>query len=115
MKNRLTKEEVLKLRNLNLQENKNLVDFDDILDQKIGVKGSAEREDFEAKSKAWYYAEVLKERRKSLGITQKTLGEMVNRERTYINRVEKGETDLQLSSFIRISAALGMKISLSIE
>ena len=41
--------------------------------------------------------------------------ERVGRERTYINRIEKGETDLQLSSFIRIAAALGIMLRLDVN
>ena len=48
-------------------------------------------------------------------MTQKELAEKVGRERTYINRVEKGETDLQLSSFIRIADALGVILRLDVN
>ena len=64
---------------------------------------------------AWYYGEVLRERRKELGLTQKELADMVGRDRTYINRIEKGETDLQLSSFLRISDALGITLRLEVS
>ena len=64
---------------------------------------------------AYFYGEVLRERRKSLGITQKELAERVGRDRTYINRIEKGETDLQLSSFIRIADALGIALRLDVN
>ena len=47
-------------------------------------------------------------------MTQKELAERVGRERTYINRIEKGETDLQLSSFIRIASALGIMLRLDV-
>ena len=59
--------------------------------------------------------EVLRERRKELGLTQKELADMVGRDRTYINRIEKGETDLQLSSFLRISDALGITLRLEVS
>ena len=37
------------------------------------------------------------------------------KERTYINRIERGETDLQLSSFIRIAEALGIMLRLDVN
>ena len=64
---------------------------------------------------AWYYGEVLRDRRKELGLTQKELAEKIGRERTYINRIEKGETDLQLSSFLRIADALGITLKLEMS
>lgn len=38
-----------------------------------------------------------------------------DRDRSYISRLEKGETDLQLSSFIRIAAALGIVLRLDVN
>ncbi len=32
--------------------------FDDVLNEKYGSEGSAERKEFDAKAKAWYYAEL---------------------------------------------------------
>lgn len=56
------------------------------------------------------FAEVLRNRRKELNLTQEELAEKVGKKRTYIARIEKGETDMQLSSFISISQALGIKL-----
>ncbi len=56
------------------------------------------------------FAEVLRNRRKELNLTQEELAEKVGKKRAYIARVEKGETDMQLSSFISISQALGIKL-----
>nr|DAH35756.1 MAG TPA: helix-turn-helix XRE-family like protein [Caudoviricetes sp.] len=56
------------------------------------------------------FAEIIRSRRKALNLTQKELAEKVGKKRTYIARIEKGETDMQLSSFISISQALGIKL-----
>lgn len=56
------------------------------------------------------FAYVLRNRRKELNLTQEELAEKVGKKRTYIARIEKGETDMQLSSFISISQALGIKL-----
>lgn len=56
------------------------------------------------------FAEILRSRRKELNLTQEELAEKVGKKRTYIARIEKGETDMQLSSFINISQALGIKL-----
>lgn len=56
------------------------------------------------------FAEILRNRRKELNLTQEELAEKVGKKRAYIARIEKGETDIQLSSFISISQALGIKL-----
>ncbi len=112
---RLTAEELEKLRHADLSNKSGFVKASDILARKVGEIGSIEREEFDAKAKAWYYGEILRDRRKELGITQNELAARVGRERTYINRIEKGETDMQLSSFIRIAEALGIALKLEVN
>ena len=113
--NKLTTEELQKLRNTDFSKKEGFVKAETFIADKVGVPGTQERADFDAKARAWYYGEVLRERRKELGITQKELAERVGRDRTYINRIEKGEADLQLSSFIRIADALGIMLRLDIN
>ena len=84
---------------LKLNENKlvSLRRFDDVLNEKYGSEKSVERKEFDAKAKAWYYAELLKDERKK---------------REYISALEKGQTDMQLSTFLKIADALGLRFSL---
>jgi ribosome-binding protein aMBF1 (putative translation factor) len=107
--------ELQKLRKTDFSTKPGFERAENVLAREVGEVGSPEREEFDAKARAWYYGELLRERRKELGITQKELAERVNRERTYINRIEKGETDLQLSSFIRIASALGVMLRLDVN
>lgn len=90
----------------------NLRSFDSYLDEQYGGENSVERKEFEAKAKAWYYAELLKDERKRQNITQKALAEQIGKKREYISALEKGQTDMQLSTFISIAEALGLRFSL---
>ena len=90
-----------------------LPSFNEKLDREYGQKGTMQRETFDAKARAWYYAEVLKDARKAAGITQKQLAEKIGKERWYIALLEKGETDMQLSTFLMISEAVGLKVALN--
>ena len=47
-------------------------------------------------------------------MTQKELADQIGKKRTYINRIEKGETDMQLSSFLQIANALGITLRLEV-
>lgn len=99
---------------LKLDKNKlaGLKTFDDHLQKRYGDENSAERKEFEAKAKAWYYAELLKDERKRQNVTQKALAEKIGKKREYISSLEKGQTDMQLSTFLRIADALGLRFSL---
>ena len=67
----------------------------DHLTEKYGEKGTLSREEFEAKAKAWYFARIGKKRE-------------------YISSLEQGQTDMQLSTFMLIANALGLRFSLVI-
>ena len=85
---------------------------EDLLEKCYGKRGTQEREAFHEAALARYYAEILRDRRKELRITQQQLADKVGKERSYIAHIERGETDMQLSSFFRLSNALGLKFSL---
>ncbi len=99
-------------RRLNLKKIRKLPTANEMLDQKYGKEGTPERNAFREKAMAWYYGEILKEKRKELKITQVQLAEKTGLKRSYISRVEQGNTDIQLSSLLRISQALGLQFGL---
>ena len=77
-----------------------------------GPEGSPSRGEFEAKAKAWYYAKLLRDERKRQKLTQQQLGERIGKKREYISSLEQGQTDMQLSTFMLIANALGLRFSL---
>ena len=56
-----------------------------MLDEKYGAMGTPGRDEFEAKARAWYYAEVLKDARTKAGITQQQLADRIGKKREYIS------------------------------
>ncbi|MBR5650930.1 MAG: helix-turn-helix transcriptional regulator [Bacteroidales bacterium] len=110
MNNRLNEEEIKKLRTLDFSRQKGFVDAETVLTPAVGEPGSESRNAFNAKAQAWYYGEILRDRRKDLKMTQKQLADRIGKERTYISRIEKGETDMQLSSFLQIAEALNLRV-----
>ena len=98
---------------IDINKLKHLPTAADMFVEEYGAKGTASREEFDAKARAWYYAEVLKNARKSAGITQQQLAEKIGKKREYVAMLEKGETDMQLSTFIMMSEAVGLKFALT--
>ena len=99
--------------NIDINKLKHLHTAEDMFAEEFGAKGTVSREEFDAKSRAWYYAEVLKNARKSAGITQQQLADKIGKKREYVAMLEKGETDMQLSTFIMMSEAVGLKFALT--
>ena len=86
--------------------------INDRLAEKYGEEGTPSRKEFQAKAEAWYYAELLRDERKRQKLTQQQLGLRIGKKREYISSLEKGQTDMQLSTFMLIANALGLKFSL---
>jgi len=98
--------------NFNEEKISKLKRADEHFDERYGKQGTPSRIAFEERALNWYYSEILKDRRKELKITQRELAEKVGKKREYIALLEKGETDMQLSTFLNISQALNLKFAL---
>lgn len=110
---RLTPEQIAALRKVDFDRQEGFTDAETLLSKEAGAKGTRERAEEEAKAMAWYYGEILGTLRKERNMTQKELADKACLNRSYIAKIEKGETDLQLSSFIKILKALGVSIQLA--
>ena len=64
---------------ININTLKHLPTVEDMFTNKYGAKGTASRDEFDAKSRAWYYAEILKNARVSAGITQQQLADKIGK------------------------------------
>lgn len=85
----------------------------EFMDEKYGKVGTPRREVLHEEAMRWYYGELLKDRRQSLKMTQQQLAEKVGRERSYIARIEEGESDVRLSGLLSIARALDLTLSFS--
>ena len=86
----------------------------DLIAKRYGEKGTEEREKFRESAFAYYFGEIIKNRRKELNLSQEKLAEKVGKKRPYISRIENGE-DIKLSNFALIANALGLSIELKVE
>lgn len=91
---------------------KNFRPAEELMTEYVGPAGSPEREEMETKAKAWFYGEILRERRRELKMSQAALAEKVGAKQSYIARLEKGEVDVQFSSLLKIAGALGLNVQL---
>lgn len=99
---------------IDINKLKSLSTVNDMFDEKYGTAGTPKRIEFEAKAKAWYYADILKKARKEAKMTQQQLADKIGKKREYISQLEKGDIDMQLSMFFLVSEALGLRFALTI-
>jgi ribosome-binding protein aMBF1 (putative translation factor) len=94
---------------------KNVKTFDQLLDEKYGKKGSTERDRFDADSLAFRLGVMLKEARIEANLTQEELAAKTGTKKSYISRIERGLSDIQISTYHKlIEVGLGRHLNISI-
>ncbi len=94
---------------------KNTTNFEDILKNKYGKKGTPERDKYEANSLAFRLGVMLKEARKEARITQEELAMKTGTKKSYISRIERGKSDIQVSTYHKlIEIGLGKNLNIII-
>lgn len=92
-----------------------LTSFEDHLDKYRGKVGSKDRAKFDADSLAFRIGELLQEARKEAKMTQAELAAKTGTKKSYISRIERGKSDIQLSTFYRIiEMGLGRTLKIAI-
>lgn len=94
-----------------MKKTKKTYNAEELLSEKYGKPGSRSREKFRKEAFALYFGELIRERRKSLKMTQEELAKKIGKKRPYISRIEKGE-DIKLSNFSLLIRALNLSIEL---
>jgi len=94
---------------------KNTTNFEDLLREKYGEKGTPNRDRYEADSLAFRLGIMLKEARKDANITQEELAMKTGTKKSYISRIERGKSDIQISTYNKlIEIGLGKNLNISI-
>lgn len=93
---------------------KNVTKFEDLLIDKYGKKGTAERDKFDADSLSFRLGIMLKEARKKANLTQEELAERTGTKKSYISRIERGLSDIQVSTYYKL-IELGLERQLNIS
>jgi HTH-type transcriptional regulator / antitoxin HipB len=94
---------------------KNVTDFEDLLKDKYGEKGTPARDKYYADSLAFRLGVMLKEARKDAQVTQEELAERTGTKKSYISRIERGQSDIQISTYYKlIEIGLGKHLNISI-
>lgn len=89
--------------------------FEALLQNKYGDKGSEKRALYDAESLAFRLGVMLKEARIEANLTQEELAEKTGTKKSYISRIERGLSDIQISTYYKlIELGLGKHLTISI-
>lgn len=88
----------------------------EIKDNVYGVKGTERRDTLDRDFESFKIGLQLREAREKKHLTQEQLGELVDKKRTYISRIENNGSNLTLKTLYDIvEKGLGGKVSISID
>lgn len=94
---------------------KDITTFEELLDDKYGQKGTKNRDKFDTESLAFRLGVMLKEARQEAHLTQEQLAEKTGTKKSYISRIERGLSDIQISTYYKlIELGLGKSLNISI-
>ena len=92
-----------------------IVMFEEHLEKRYGKNGTSERNEFERKANAFIIGELIREARLSAKLTQEQLAEKSGTKKSYISRIEYGQSDIQLTTLFRIiENGLGKRLKFTI-
>ncbi len=80
----------------------NITTFEQLLDNKYGIKGTPEREAYEESYEAFKIGVLIEEARKKRNMTQEELAQRSGTSKSYISRIENNASDIRLSTLMRI-------------
>ncbi|MBR6179984.1 MAG: helix-turn-helix transcriptional regulator [Prevotella sp.] len=93
-----------------MQERDDVMSVDAIMDERYGKVGTPEREAFRKEAYAYCVGKIIRDGRKSEGLTQQELADRVGTKKSYISRIETGSVDPSAGLFLSIINALGLSI-----
>ena len=95
---------------------KDIVTFDEHIDQRYGKIGTKKRTEFEIKAKSFAIGEILRDARKEAQMTQEELAQKTGTRKSFISRIENGHSDIQLSTLYRlVEIGFGKKVNVTID
>jgi DNA-binding XRE family transcriptional regulator len=96
--------------------NKDISTWSQVKDQVYGEKGTERRDNLEREAESFKIGLLLKKARESRHMTQEELGQIIDKKRTYISRVENDGSNITLSTlFDIVEKGLGGKVRISID
>jgi len=95
---------------------KNTTTWTELKDQVYGERGTERRDKLDREFKSFQIGLMLREAREKKHLTQDQLGDIINKKRSYISRVENDAGNITLKTLYDIvEKGLGGKINIQID
>ena len=92
-----------------------LTSIDELTDEIVGIRGTAERDIFEYDLRMDIVGTMIKDARIKQNMTQGDLGQILGVQKSQISKLENNTKDFRIGTIIRALEALGAKVKLTVE
>ena len=97
-------------------KNKNLISLEEFKDNNYGLRGTAEREEWEAGYENFKIGALIQETRLEMGMTQEELATKVGTTKSYISKIENDVKEARISTLQKIvELGFGGRLEMSIK
>jgi DNA-binding XRE family transcriptional regulator len=105
----------MKNNKLNMKRS-NIKTWDEIKDQVYGEKGTNRRDKLDREIKSFKIGLLLRDAREQKKLTQDQLGQLIDKKRSFISRIENDASNMTLKTLYDfVEKGLGGKIKIQIE
>jgi predicted XRE-type DNA-binding protein len=92
-----------------------LTSIEDLTDEVVGKKGTAERDIFENDLRMDMIGTMINDARIKQNMTQGDLGELLGVQKAQISKLENNTKDFRIGTILRALEALGAKVKMTVE
>ncbi|GHT14978.1 transcriptional regulator [Bacteroidia bacterium] len=83
------------------------------LAEQYGAHGTPERAQFDEEAYTFYTGQVMQDARKKVKLTQDALAHRMGVDKSYISRIERGDTVPSVSTFYRAMHSMGFHVTIT--
>lgn len=89
--------------------------LDQVKDEVVGKKGTAERDMYEYELTLDVLGEMIKQARMERNLTQEQLGDLIGVQKAQISKLERNASNVTISTVLRVFKALKTKVSFNVD
>jgi len=98
------------------KQNEDLKSLDQFIDDKVGKKGTTNRDEFDSGYEAFKLGVLIQQARHEKGMTQQQVADLAGTNKSYISKLEKDLKDIRFSTLQKIiTEGLGGQLQISIK
>lgn len=95
-----------------MKRESSIVDIDSMMSDRFGAVGTDKRSSFRKEAFSYCVGQLIMEARKQEHMTQEELAQRIGTTKSYVSRIENGQVEPGVNTFLRMIEALGLRFEI---